>query len=110
MPANGNSNHVPEMVVKSTEVKGEDGNTPIGFVPTRKAIDTKGLDLSEDALAQLLRVDPADWAEAVHSQEEFFGSFGSRLPAEIREEHDVLARRIHDAMTPADLHGRDAGA
>ena len=99
-----------EWVVKRCEGKGEAVDSPIGFVPTKKALDTKGLDLSDDALAQLLRVDPAEWAEAVHSQEEFLASFGSRLPAEIREEHDVLARRIHDAMTPADLHGRDAGA
>ena len=108
-PGYGDNIRVLEWVVKRTEGKGEAVDTPIGFVPTRKAIDTKGLDLSEDALAQLLRVDPADWAEAVHSQEEFFGSFGSRLPHELREEHDLLARRIHDAMTPPDLHGRDTG-
>ena len=36
------------------------------------------------------------------SNSALFGSFGSRLPHELREEHDLLARRIHDAMTPPD--------
>ena len=89
--------------------KGEAVDTPIGFTPTRKAIDTKGLDLSEEALTQLLRVDPAEWVEAVHSQEQFFATFGSRLPSEIREEHETLAHRINDATTPPDLRGRDSG-
>jgi len=95
--------------VKRCEDKGEAVDTPIGFTPTRKAIDTKGLDLSDEALTQLLRVDPAEWMEAVHSQEEFFATFGSRLPTEIREEHEILARRIHDATTPPELRGRDSG-
>jgi phosphoenolpyruvate carboxykinase (GTP) len=109
-PGYGDNIRVLEWVVKRCEGKGEAVDTPIGFVPTKQALDTKGLDLSEDALAQLLRVDPAEWAEAVHSQEEFFASFGSRLPHDLREEHDVLSRRIQDAMTPPEMRGRDAGA
>ena len=63
----------------------------------------------EEALRALLKVDPNDWAEAVQSQEEFFESFGSRLPRGIREEHETLAHRIQDTTTPADLRGRDSG-
>ena len=83
--------------------------TPIGHVPTRSALDLRGLDLSDAAVTQLLRVDPHEWAEAVHSQETFFESFGSHLPRGIREEHEQLAHRIDDAVTPADLRGRDSG-
>ncbi len=67
------------------------------------------LDLSDATISQLLRVDPHEWAEAVQSQETFFDSFGSHLPRGIREEHDQLARRIDEAVTPADLRGRDSG-
>jgi hypothetical protein len=31
------------------------------------------------------------------------------VPADIRAEHTALAHRIHDAITPHDLHGRDSG-
>jgi phosphoenolpyruvate carboxykinase (GTP) len=83
--------------------------TPIGYVPGRAALDLRGLDLSDATISQLLRVDPHEWAEAVQSQESFFESFGSHLPRGIREEHEQLARRIDEAVTPADLRGRDSG-
>ena len=35
--------------------------------------------------------------------------FGDRMPKELRDEHDELARRINTAITPADLVGRDSG-
>jgi GTP-dependent phosphoenolpyruvate carboxykinase len=60
-------------------------------------------------MATLLKVDPAEWAEAVHGQEDFLQSFGKHLPREMVEEHADLARRVSDAMTPADLQGRDVG-
>jgi len=83
--------------------------TPIGDVPTPSALDMRGLDISDAAVSQLLRVDPQEWTEAVQSQETYFDSFGSHLPRAIREEHDRLANRIGDAVTPADLRGRDSG-
>jgi len=84
-------------------------DTPIGYVPKKSALDLRGLDLPDAAVAELLRVDPHEWAEAVQSQESFFESFGSHLPAGIREEHEKLAHRIGDVVTPADLRGRDSG-
>jgi GTP-dependent phosphoenolpyruvate carboxykinase len=56
-------------------------------------------------VATLLKVDLAEWIEAVHGQEEYFATFGNHLPQGIREEHDGLAHRLQDTM-PADLHGR----
>ena len=52
----------------------------------------------------------AEWAEAVHGQENFFESFGDHLPPGILAEHDDLAHRIGDMVTPAELHGRDAAS
>ncbi len=60
-------------------------------------------------MATLLKVDPAEWADAVHGQEGFFNSFGSHLSKEMREEHEDLARRVSEAMTSPDLQGRDVG-
>ena len=47
-----------------------------------------GLDLSDAALETLLKVDPAEWVEAVAGQEAFLDSFGDRLPPALRAEHD----------------------
>jgi GTP-dependent phosphoenolpyruvate carboxykinase len=79
------------------------------LLPAPNGIDRKGLDLSDDAMANLLRVDLPEWLEAVAGQDEYLSSFGARLPRGIRLEHDDLAKRIHDGVPTADLHGRDTG-
>jgi len=60
-------------------------------------------------MTALLRVDPAEWVEAVAGQEELMQMFGDHMPKDLRKEHEELARRIHNAITPADLLGRDSG-
>ena len=51
-------------------------------------------------MERLLRVDPAEWVEAVAAQEEFFNSFGTHLPRGMRDEHESLARRVQEAISP----------
>jgi phosphoenolpyruvate carboxykinase (GTP) len=97
-PGFGENLRVLKWVIERREGKGKAVATPIGFVPTEDAIDRTGLDLSDSAMAQLLRVDTADWVEAVSSQKEFFAKFGSHLPAGVRAEHDALAVRSHDEI------------
>jgi phosphoenolpyruvate carboxykinase (GTP) len=108
-PGFGDNLRVLEWVLGRCEGRAEATDTAIGYTPTKKSLDLRGLDLSDHALAQLLRVDPADWTEATQSQEEFFATFGERLPRGIREEHEALAHRIHELVTPADLRDRDSG-
>jgi len=100
---------VLKWVLERCEGRGSATETAIGSVPTKSALDLHGVDLSDSAVSQLLRVDPAEWAEAVHGQENFFESFGNHLPPGILAEHDDLAHRIGDMVTPAELHGRDSG-
>ncbi len=108
-PGFGDNLRVLKWVLERADGKGEAKETPIGFVPTKDALELRGSDVSPEALDKLLAVDAADWTEAVHSQGEFFDSFGDRLPKGIRDEHDRLAAAINEAVTPADMHGRDAG-
>ncbi len=108
-PGFGENLRVLEWILARCEGRGDAIETPIGFVPTVNAIDRTGLDLSANDTAALLKVDPAEWVEAVAGQDYFFESFGDRLPKAIRDEHANLARRIHDAITPPDLRDRDAG-
>jgi phosphoenolpyruvate carboxykinase (GTP) len=100
---------VLKWVLERCEGRGSATETPIGSVPTKSSLDLHGLDLPDAAVSQLLRVDPHEWSEAVHGQENFFESFGDRLPPGILAEHDELAHRIGDVVTPAELHGRDSG-
>lgn len=77
-----------------TAQAGTDGvDTPIGFTPSKNAIDCTGLDVSDAQMEQLLKVDTVDWIEAVHLQEEYFAKFAQHLPSGIQKEHDLLAQR-----------------
>lgn len=108
-PGFGDNLRVLKWILERADGKGEATETPIGLVPSKNAIDRSGIDLTDEQMTQLLKVDAADWAEAVAAQEAFFAQFGERLPKEIRAEHEGVARRIHDVMTSPDLHGRDIG-
>jgi phosphoenolpyruvate carboxykinase (GTP) len=77
-------------------VHGEVGaaETPIGYVPHPTGIDVTGLDVSPPVLKELFAIDREGWLEAVKGQQEFFTKFGNRLPPEIWQESEALAKRL----------------
>jgi phosphoenolpyruvate carboxykinase (GTP) len=99
-PGYGENLRVLEWIIRRCQ--GADGavETPIGYVPTRDAIDRTGLAVSDEAMDALLRVDRAEWRAGLKGQTDFLAKFADRLPAGIREEHEALARRLGDADGP----------
>jgi phosphoenolpyruvate carboxykinase (GTP) len=93
-PGFGENLRVLQWILERCDGGGEAVESPVGWVPARRALNRKGLDIPDATLDALLSVNGADWKEAVQSQREFFGKFGDRLPAGIREEHLTLARNI----------------
>jgi phosphoenolpyruvate carboxykinase (GTP) len=55
--------------------------------------------ISEEAVNELLRVNPEDWENEMDDSKQFFGKFGERLPRQIREEQEKLARRFQGVVT-----------
>jgi phosphoenolpyruvate carboxykinase (GTP) len=108
-PGFGDNLRVLKWVLERCDGKGDGVETAIGIMPKLTSIDRSGIDISDDAMKQLLRVDLLDWTDAVHTQAEFFKSLGPRLPAGIVAEHEGLMKRVHDAIVATDLYGRDLG-
>ena len=108
-PGFGDNLRVLKWILDRCEGRGNAVDTAIGAVPTLDAIDRTGLSVTDADMAALLRVDPAEWVEAVAGQEELMQMFGDRMPKALRQEHEELARRIHNVITPPDLLGRDSG-
>jgi phosphoenolpyruvate carboxykinase (GTP) len=108
-PGFGDNLRVLQWILERCANRAEFTDTAIGQVPTLNAINRAGLSLSDQQMAALLKVDPAEWVEAVAGQEDLITMFGSHFPAALRQEHDGLARRIHTAITPDELEGRDSG-
>ena len=82
-------------------IHGEHGaaETPVGLMPGPDALDFASLDLSSEALAQLLTIDREQWTIEVSRRDRFFESIGPRVPAEILREQAALRRSIERASS-----------
>ena len=81
-------------IIERVKGKGEATESPIGYLPTRGAINTDGLDITSEIMEELNQVDREAWAEEMEGRSEFFKKFGDRLPAEIQAEHDAQNKRL----------------
>src|SRR5215831_16956260 len=97
-PGFGENLRVLQWIIDRCTGSGEAERTFLGWVPTRRAIDRTGIDVSDTMMDQLLHVDRIDWLDAVSAQALFFEKFGDRLPEPIQEEHEALARRVSTAL------------
>jgi phosphoenolpyruvate carboxykinase (GTP) len=101
-PGFGDNLRVLKWILERSDGGGAAVETPIGFVATPESLDRRGLALADDTLRTLLKVDAADWVEAVEGQEHFLRTFGTHLPAGMWNEHEDLGYRIRDAVTHYD--------
>jgi len=67
---------------------------PIGFLPAAADIDRTGLDVSDEALAQLLSVNREQWQVELAQIGEYLDSYGDRLPTELRAEHAKIVQAL----------------
>ena len=100
-PGYGENVRVLKWILERVEGRGAAEETPIGHVPARGGLTLDGMQISDEAMSELLRVNPEDWEQEMVDTKEFFGKFGERLPREIREEHEKLAKRFERKMQTA---------
>ena len=97
-PGFGENVRVLKWILERVEGRGAAQETPIGYVPAKNGLTLDGLKISDEALNELLSVNPEDWEPELEDSKQFFAKFGKRLPREISEEHEKLARRFQRAM------------
>jgi len=93
-PGFGENSRVLAWIFDRVAGTAEAVETPVGLVPADGAIDTDGLDVAPEDMAELLRVDPEEWRAEVPSIEEHFANLGERLPIELRDELQGLEKRL----------------
>ena len=98
-PGYGENVRVLKWILERVEGRGAAQETPIGHVPAKNGLSLDGMKISDEALDELLRVDPADWENEIEDSKQFLTRFGARLPKEIREEHGKLAKRFQHVVT-----------
>jgi phosphoenolpyruvate carboxykinase (GTP) len=98
-PGFGENARVLKWILERVEGRGAAQETAIGYVPAKNGLTLDGLRISDEALTELLRVTPEDWELDLGDSKQFFGKFGERLPGEILDEHEKLARRFQRVVT-----------
>jgi len=92
-PGYGDNSRVLEWVFNRVGGKAEAVDTPIGWLPAAGAIDIEGLDVTEDDMVELLRVDAGEWQAEVPLIRQHYAQFGDRLPAALLQAVAELERK-----------------
>jgi len=96
-PGYGENGRVLKWVIERIEGRAAADETPIGHVPTPESLDVAGLDMTPEALAQVLRVDVDEWRAEVPQIQEWFEKIGTdKVPAMLMTELDGLRARLGD--------------
>jgi phosphoenolpyruvate carboxykinase (GTP) len=93
-PGFGENSRVLKWVVERIDGQAAAVETPIGHVPAPGALDTEGLDVTEEQLAAALDVDVEEWRAELPQIQEWFEKFGDDLPAVLWTELDGLRARL----------------
>ena len=95
-PGFGENSRVLKWIVERVTGKAEAVETPLGYLPASGAIDTNGLDVTEEQMAELLNVDAEEWLREIDSIREHYARFGERLPTALSEELEALETRLRE--------------
>ncbi len=93
-PGYGENGRVLAWIFRRCEGTAGAVDTPIGRLPRPSDLELDGLDVSPEALEELLRVDVGGWLATVEQVERHYERFGDRLPAPLGEELAALVRRL----------------
>jgi phosphoenolpyruvate carboxykinase (GTP) len=93
-PGFGENLRVLRWIIDRCEERVGADELPIGFLPAAEDIDLTGLDVSTEALTQLLAVNPEQWQVEMNEIGEYLDSYGDRLPAQLRAEHAKILQAL----------------
>jgi len=93
-PGFGENSRVLKWVFERCNGTAEAVETAIGYMPTMDAIDFDGLDMADEDIANLMRVDVDGWLSELPGIEEYYATFGDHLPAELTSQVNALRERL----------------
>ncbi len=96
-PGYGENSRVLKWIFERCEGAASAVDTAIGRLPAPGALDVQGLDLSTDALNELLKVHVEGWLQEIPLIEEFYAKFENRLPAQMKIQLSELQKRLESS-------------
>jgi phosphoenolpyruvate carboxykinase (GTP) len=93
-PGFGENSRVLEWVFRRCDDEGETVDSAIGLLPADGGLNTDGLEISADALHEVLSVDEEALKAQLPQIDEHMARFGDDLPGEINIQLDALKQRL----------------
>jgi phosphoenolpyruvate carboxykinase (GTP) len=93
-PGFGENSRVLAWIFRRCDGQAGAVETPIGLVPAEGELDVSGLEISPEALADVLNVDEEAVRAELPQVREHLAMFGDRLPAEVRSQLERLEQQL----------------
>ena len=93
-PGFGENSRVLEWVFRRCDGEGETVESPIGLLPAPGELNTDGLEISDEEVAELLSVEPELIKQQIPQVREHLDRFGDRLPQQLRDQLASLEGRL----------------
>lgn len=93
-PGYGDNLRVLAWMLERAAGTAQSTETAIGHLPRAEDINVEGLDITPEALKELLTVDPSLWRKEVSDVREYLKGFGTRTPAALLRELDEVEKRL----------------
>ncbi len=94
-PGFGDNMRVLMWILDRCDGKADAVETAIGYEPKPEDINTEGLEIGTDVIADLLTVDKDLWKEETKGIHEFYAKFGTHIPAELTKELETLEANLN---------------
>ena len=94
-PGFGENMRVLEWIVNRCDGSVEADETPIGYVPKLDSLNLAGLDIGPATMQSLLGITPSVWANEITEIEEYFNTFGEKVPDVLYEQ----IKRVRQAVS-----------
>lgn len=93
-PGFGDNSRALKWMCDRVEGKVGARETPIGLLPREEDLDLTGLDIAQEDIQELLKVDADTWRAEVPDIEQHLAQFGGRLPERLRKQFVAFKKRL----------------
>ena len=100
-PGFGENSRVLQWIFERCSGGGDAIETPIGNLPTMDALNLDGLNMNDEDIAHLLRVEIDGWLAEIPQIQEYYDSYDGHVPVELITELASLKDRLEAARTQA---------
>ncbi|MBH0025183.1 phosphoenolpyruvate carboxykinase (GTP) [Salinibacterium sp. SWN248] len=93
-PGFGENSRVLEWILDRVDGTVAARESALGLMPREGDLNIDGLELGDDTMEQLFAIDNDSWIAEAEATEEFFATFGDRVPAAVSRQLEQLKTRL----------------